>query len=241
MAPTKDKGTKKQAAGDEAGTEKPRQTRDATATRARILKAAEKEFAKKGLKGTRIDAIAKRARCNKALIYHYFGSKEDLFSAVLEVTYEKIREAERKLDLAHRSPEEAMQELIGFSVDYVSEHPEFISLINDENMHGGVHVVHSARARDLNSPLVALIEEILKRGQADGVFRTGVDPVQLYISIASICYFFVANRHTLSAIFSLPKTREVLDMRRRHVIEVILGYLRPDSSGAPHEIAGLIQ
>ena len=229
MANTRDRGTR---AGGVAkgGDEKPRQTRDAAATRARILKAAEKEFAKKGLKGTRIDAIATRARCNKALIYHYFGSKEDLFSAVLEVTYEKIRDAERKLDLAHRAPQDAMRELIGFSFDYVSEHPEFISLINDENMHGGVHVVHSPRARDLNSPLVALIEQILKRGEAEGVFRSGVDPVQLYISIASICYFFIANRHTLSAIFSLPKTREVLDMRRQHVIEVILGYLRPDAT-----------
>ncbi|MEZ5783778.1 MAG: TetR/AcrR family transcriptional regulator [Rhizobiaceae bacterium] len=212
-----------------AGEKKPRQTRDAVATRARILKAAEKEYAKKGLKGTRIDAIAKNARCNKALIYHYFGSKENLFSAVLETTYEKIRDAERKLDLAHRSPQEAMKELIGFSFDYVSQHPEFISLINDENMHGGVHVAHSSRARDLNSPLVALIEEILARGQAEGVFRKGVDPVQLYISIASICYFFIANRHTLSAIFALPMTPEVLEMRRRHVIEVILGYLRPDA------------
>ena len=217
---------------EKAGKEKPRQTRDAAATRARILKAAEKEFAKKGLKGTRIDQLAKRARCNKALIYHYFGSKENLFSAVLDMTYEKIRSAERKLDLAHSSPEQAMRELIGFSFDYVSEHPEFISLINDENMHGGVHVIHSARARDLNSPLVALIAEILARGQTQGVFRAGVDPVQLYISIASICYFFIANRHTLSAIFSLPKTNDVLLMRREHVIAVILGYLRPDADPA---------
>ncbi|MEO3388542.1 TetR/AcrR family transcriptional regulator [Mesorhizobium sp. CAU 1741] len=225
MALTEDTGGKAADAGD-----KPRQTRDAVATRARILKSAEKEFAKKGLKGTRIDAIAKRARCNKALIYHYFGSKENLFSAVLELTYQKIREAEHNLELAHRSPQEAMEELIGFSFDYVSEHPEFISLINDENMHGGVHVSHSVRARDLNSPLAALIDQILRRGQADGVFRQGVDPVQLYISIASICYFFIANRHTLSAIFALPKTQDVLAMRRRHVIEVILGYLRPDST-----------
>lgn len=229
MEATRDTATRGGLGLATAEGKKPRRTRDAAATRARILKAAEKEFAKKGLKGTRIDAIARRAGCNKALIYHYFGGKEDLFSAVLEITYEKIRTAERKLDLANRSPQEAMRELIGFSFDYVSEHPEFISLINDENMHGGVHVVHSARARDLNSPLVALIDEILKRGQADGVFRTGVDPVQLYISIASICYFFVANRHTLSAIFALPKTRDVLDMRRRHVIDVILGYLRPDA------------
>lgn len=208
---------------------KPRQTRDAAATRARILTAAEKEFALKGLKGTRIDAIAKRARCNKALIYHYFGSKEALFSAVLERTYENIRTAEGQLDLAHRPPVEAMRELIGFSFDYVSSHPEFISLINDENLHGGVHVSHSARARDLNSPLVALIEQILARGTREGAFRSGVDPVQLYISIASICYFFIANRHTLSAIFALPKTPTVLADRRQHVIDVILGYLRPET------------
>ncbi len=205
----------------------PRQTRDAVATRARILTAAVKEFAKKGLTGTRIDQIATRARCNKALIYHYFGSKEALFSAVLEKTYENIRLAERQLDLTHKPPVEAMRELIGFSFDYVSQHPEFIKLINDENLHGGVHVAHSAKARDLNSPLVALIEEILKRGEREGVFRAGVDPVQLYISIASICYFFIANRPTLSAIFGLPKTPEVLADRRRHVIDVILGYLRP--------------
>lgn len=204
-------------------------TRDAVATRARILNAASKEFAKKGLKGTRIDAIAKRARCNKALIYHYFGNKEALFSTVLEKTYEDIREAERRLELVHREPVAAMRELIGFSFDYVSAHPEFISLINDENLHGGVHVAHSAKARDLNSPLVAMIETILERGQAEGRFRAGVDPVQLYISIASICYFFIANRSTLSAIFGLPKTPDVLARRREHVIDVILGYLRPDA------------
>lgn len=206
-------------------------TRDAVATRARILNAASKEFARKGLKGTRVEAIAKRARCNKALIYHYFGNKEALFSTVLEQNYEAIRSAERQLELAHREPVAAMRELIGFSFDYVSAHPEFISLINDENMHGGVHVAHSAKARDLNSPLVSMIDTILERGQGEGKFRSGVDPVQLYISIASICYFFIANRSTLSAIFGLPKTPEVLAHRREHVIEVILGYLRPEADG----------
>lgn len=228
--------TDRPSAGAEAGRKSPsktgqKATRDAAATRARILNAASKEFAKKGLKGTRIDAIAKRARCNKALIYHYFGNKEALFSTVLERNYEAIRSAERQLDLAHREPVAAMQELIGFSFDYVSAHPEFISLINDENMHGGVHVAHSAKARDLNSPLVAMIDTILERGQEEGKFRAGVDPVQLYISIASICYFFIANRSTLSAIFGLPKTPEVLARRREHVIEVILGYLRPEAEG----------
>ncbi|HEV7368371.1 TetR/AcrR family transcriptional regulator [Arenibaculum sp.] len=228
-APSRAGTSRREAApGEAAGDSERRATRDAAATRARILAAASKEFADKGLKGTRIDEIAKRSRCNKALIYHYFASKEALFSAVLEKTYEDIRTAEHKLDLTHREPVEAMRELIGFSFDYVSAHPEFISLINDENLHGGVHVAHSAKARDLNSPLVSVIETILDRGEAEGKFRGGVDPVQLYISIASICYFFIANRSTLSVIFDLPKTPDILDIRRRHVIDVILGYLRPN-------------
>lgn len=227
MAPTKPV-----LATDEAGQKvvqpkPPRATRDAVATRARILTAASKEFAKTGLEGTRIEAISTRAKCNKALIYHYFGSKNALFAEVLMQTYEKIRNAERKLDLNLRDPQEAMRELIGFSFDYVCQHPEFIKLINEENLHGGIHVVHSAKARDLNSPLVENLEEILKRGEKQGLFRSDVSAVQLYISIASICYFFIANRPTLSAIFDLPKTPDVLAERRSHVIDVILGYLRP--------------
>lgn len=211
----------------------PSGTRNAAATRKRILAAGTREFADKGLQGTRMDAIAERAGCNKALIYHYFGSKDGLFSAVLEKTYEDIRAAESKLDLAHREPVEAMRELVGFSFDYVASHPEFVSLINDENLHGGVHVRRSSRARDLNSPLIETISAILGIGQAQGCFRHGVDPVQLYISIASLCYFFISNRVTLSSIFGLPRTRAVLNTRRQHVIEVVLGYLRPDGETVP--------
>jgi TetR/AcrR family transcriptional regulator len=208
-----------------------RPSRNAAATRARILKTATREFASKGLQGTRIDEIARRAACNKAMIYHYFASKDALFAEVLEQTYRNIRSAERKLRLEHRAPLEAMGELVGFSFDYVSSHPEFISLINDENLHGGMHVRHSARARNLNSPLVATIDRILRQGARQKVFREGIDPVQLYISIASLCYFYVANRHTLSAIFDLQEWPTLVKTRRTHVIEMVIGYLRP----APQE------
>ncbi|RAI02165.1 TetR family transcriptional regulator [Acuticoccus sediminis] len=206
--------------------------RDAVATQARILEAARQEFAENGLQGARMEAIASRAGCNKALIHHYFQSKDALFAIVLEKNYEAIRTAERNLQLTSREPHEAMRELVGFSFDYVSEHPEFISLINEENLHGGVHVAHSGTARELNSPLVATIEEVLERGVAEGIFRAGVDPVQLYITIASISYFFIANRATLTAIFDLPKTDDVLAARRAHAIDVVLGYLRPDPVAA---------
>ncbi|WP_226781545.1 TetR/AcrR family transcriptional regulator [Oceaniglobus trochenteri] len=207
-----------------------RQTRDAVATRARIVRAGQREFARAGLQGTRIESIAKAAGCNKALIYHYFTGKEDLFREVLEITYGDIRTAERQLNLEGEAPLAAMEKLVGFSFDYVSRHPEFIAIINDANMHGGAHLTDTDTARALNSPLVALIDAILERGVARGEIRAGIDPVQLYISIASICYFFIANRATLSAIFALDRSEAGLAVRRAHVIEVIMGYLRPDPS-----------
>lgn len=224
------------AATDTTGASTP-PVRNAAATRARILWTAHAEFAACGLKGTRIDAIARRAGCNKALIYHYFTGKEDLFREVLEVTYADIREAERRLDLECRPPLDAMRELVGFSFDYVSRNPEFVAIINDANMHGGVHLSRSTRARDLNSPLVVTIRRILRRGERSGEIRQGVDPVQLYISIASISYFFIANRATLSAIFALDRSDAGVAERRVHVIDVILGYLRP-IPGEPPTIDG---
>lgn len=202
--------------------------RDAEATRKAILVAGRAEFAEAGLGGGRIDAIAERAGCNKAMIYHYFGSKTALFSAVLEHNYALIREAERALDLDDLPPLEAVRKLVAFSFDYVRENPEFIKLINEENLHGGVHLASSPTARSLNSPLVGMLRQILDRGEREGTVRAGVDAQHLYIDIASICYFSVSNRHTLGAIFDLPEGDALLAERRTHVIEVILGYLRPD-------------
>lgn len=204
-------------------------TRNAAKSRQRILDAAEDVFAARGLEGTRMAAIASLAGCNQALLYHYFSSKDDLFTAVLEQIYAKIRSAEQALDLNHLEPRAAMQKLVEFSFDYVRQNPSFIKLINDENMHGAEHIKKSADARQLNTPLVATIDAILKDGVARGNFRQGVDPIQLYITIASIAYFFTANRATLSVIFDLPDADTAFDVRRAHIVEVVLGYLRPPS------------
>lgn len=212
---------------------RPSRLRDAEATRAKILRAGRDEFAGRGLKGARIQEIGRRAGCNKAMIYHYFASKDALFAAVLEETYADIRAAEAALDLTHKPPRTAMEELVGFSFDYVRANPHFIALINEENLHHGAHIAHSPKARALNSPLVGTIATVLKKGCDAGVFRCGVDAVQLYISIAGICYFYIANRATLSAIFELPAAPGDLAARRAHAIAVIMGYLRPDGETAP--------
>jgi AcrR family transcriptional regulator len=201
--------------------------RDASQTRARILAAAKSEFARVGLGGARVDHIAALAGANKRMLYYYFGSKDELFRAVLEAAYEHIRESEKALHLDAVDPPEAILRLVAFTWDYFLEHPEFLSLLNSENMHRAEHLKQSKTVRRMHSPFVAMIREILERGRRSGVFRDGVDAVQLYISIAALSYFYLANNYTLSAIFGRDlKARKARDERLAHMTELVLGYLR---------------
>ena len=204
-----------------------RKTRDADATRARILAAAKKEFAKSGLGGARVDEIADRAKANKRMIYHYFGNKEDLFRIVLEEAYTDIRTAEQSLELEHLPARDALEKLIRFTWDYYLKNPEFITLVNSENLHKGRHLRRSKRVRAMHSRLVALLDDVLERGVREGVFRRGIDPVQLYISLAAEGYFYLSNRYTLSRIFGRDlMTKRALAARARHMSETILNAVR---------------
>lgn len=197
-------------------------------TRQKVLAAATKEFAEKGLSGARVDEIALRSGANKRMLYHYFGSKDDLYLAVMENAYKKIREQELELDLTNMDPIAGMRELVHFTWNYYLKNPEFIRLLNSENLHKARHISKSKNIPKLHSPLVELIKDLLKRGIKDGVFRKDVDSVQLYITIASLGYFYLSNKHTLSTIFdrSLFAPKE-LTARDAHAVDVILGYLRP--------------
>jgi TetR/AcrR family transcriptional regulator len=204
------------------------QRRDPAATRQKLLTAARHEFAKSGLAGARVDEIAGRAGVNKQLVYHYFGDKDALYLAVLEWVYEEIRAQERELNLAGLPPEQAIKKLIESSFDHLALHPDFIVLLNDENRNGARHVRASRKIGDMHSPLVSLVSKILKQGVREKVFRRGIDPVHLYISIAGLSYFFFSNTPTLSAIFgkdlSSPAARRA---RRKHVVDLVLQALRP--------------
>jgi AcrR family transcriptional regulator len=201
--------------------------RDPARTRAAILKGATEEFTAKGLNGARVDRIAERASVNKRMIYHYFGDKEGLYLAVLEDTYAAIRTAEIGLNLKDRDPVDGMRELVQFTWNYFLQHPEFLSLLATENLHRARYLKGSRRIRDLHSPLVSMISELLARGTKEGVFRKGVDPVQLYITIAALGFFYLSNRHTLSTIFGRDLAApENLTARGRHIGEVVLAYLK---------------
>jgi AcrR family transcriptional regulator len=205
-----------------------RPTRDAVRTQAAILEAATQEFARHGLGGARVDSIAARAKTNKRMLYYYFGGKEDLFLAVLERAYEHIRLEEQKLRLTDLPPVEGVTQLIVFTWNYYLGHPEFMTLLNSENLHRAQHLKRSRKIRAMHSPLIATLSEVLARGAREGVFRGGVDPVQLYVSIAALGYFYLSNNHTLSTIFGRDlMAAKAKAARLAHIKSLVLGYLEP--------------
>lgn len=179
----------------------PRKQTRADDTQMRILKAARKEFAKSGLGGARVDEIAIRAKANKRMIYHYFSSKDALFQLVLELIYAELRQAEQKLDLQHVEPRMALEKLVRFTWEYYQKNPDFVTLVNSANLHKARHLKNSAYFREINKSYVGITEDILRRGLEQGVFRSGIDPVQMTITIAAINFYYFTNRFTLSLIF----------------------------------------
>jgi AcrR family transcriptional regulator len=208
----------------QGGTPEPKsRTRDAEATKARILDAAKREFAKNGLGGARVDVIADKARANKRMIYHYFGSKEGLFQTILENAYVDIRTAEQKLNLDHLAPKEALERLVRFTWDYYLKNPEFITLVNSENLHRAKHLKKSEIVKVYSRKFVSMVATILDRGVEAGEFRADIDPVQLNITIAAIGYYYLTNRFTGSIVFERDlMAKNALEERLRFNIDTIL-------------------
>lgn len=201
--------------------------------RIRILEAAKKEFAAHGLAGARIDRIAAEADANKRMLYYHVGNKEDLYLAVLEAAYEKIRAEERVLDLEHLDPSAAIARLIDFTWNYFIRNPEFLALLNTENVAKARNLKRSTKVKSMHSPFVEMIRTIVDRGVATGEFRVAMDPVQLYISIAGLCFFYLSNSATLSFIFGRDLLKkEAKEERLQHVIALVLAALTGRSGAA---------
>jgi AcrR family transcriptional regulator len=171
----------------------------AQATRDSILKAATKVFAKHGYDGGRVEQISKAAKSYDRMIYYYFGSKEGLFIAVLEQMYARFNEAESDLQLDADDPVASLTAIIGFMAGYYQKNPEFVTLLNAENLHRGRHIAKSLRAQEYSSPAIAVLAGVLKTGAGRGLFRTDVRARDVYLMIAALGYFYVSNRFTLSA------------------------------------------
>jgi AcrR family transcriptional regulator len=201
----------------------PLRRRDAGRTRAEILDVATREFAQRGFSGARVDDIADRTRTTKRMLYYYFGSKEQLYVAVLERAYAEIRTAEQALDLEHLDPCAAIRRLADLTFDHHAAHPEFARLVSIENIHQAEHILKSSIVSGrLNTAAIDLTARILDAGRAQGVFKPdteAVDALDVHMLISAFCIFHVANRHTFGAIFG----RDLADPTRRAHYRQMLG------------------
>ena len=211
-----------------AESQKPkRRERNPEATKRDILQAAREEFVEFGYDGARVDRISERAGANKRLLYHYVGNKDALYARVLFDAYKQIREGERALQIDELPPAEAMAKLVGFTFDHFRANPWFIRLLATENILRASFVRDMPDLKALHSPLIEQIRDLLERGETAGVFRSGVDPVQLYVTIAGLSYFYFSNLHTLSVVFDRPFGDDgVMAERRAHAISVVVGFLK---------------
>jgi AcrR family transcriptional regulator len=205
----------------------PVRTHDPERTRADILEVATREFAEKGLAGARIDAIAAAMRTSKRMIYYYFGSKEGLYLAVLEEAYRRMRAIEAELHLDDLPPEDALRRLVGHTVDYQRAHPEFIRLVQNENMHRAEYLARSESIHQLNVPAIEGLRRVIQRGQRERLFRAGLDAVDLHMSISALSVFNVANRHTFALIFQRELESPAAQIARRdHIVEMVVRFVR---------------
>ena len=209
--------------------------RTAALSKEMIIKAAITEFALKGLDGARVDEVARRSGINKTLLYHHIGNKDDLFTAALEATYQTIRERQREFVARRMDPEAGMRELVHLLMSIWVEHPEYGKLLASENFHGGKHVRRSKLIGEMYQQVVDALNDLLKRGVAQGVFRPGLDAIDLYISISSLSAYYVAHQHTLNALFHFdPMKPDRLRQREDHIADMILRYVRrhPEDNSA---------
>lgn len=214
---------------DEAVAEAPRKGRknNPEKTRESILQAAIAEFVQLGLSGARVDSIAERTQTSKRMIYYYFASKELLYLAVLEKLYGDIRNTEGKLHLDELAPSEAISRLVEFTFDHHDRNVDFVRIVSIENIHYGQHVMQSELIPSLNNSVLQAIDDILRRGEAQGIFRSGLNPLDIHMLISSFCFYRVSNRHTFGSIFQIDLSADEVKQRHKQVIcESVLRYMQ---------------
>lgn len=202
-------------------------TNDPARTMAGILEVATVEFGEKGLAGARIDEIAAATQTSKRMIYYYFGSKEGLYLAVLEESYRRMRAIESALHLKDLEPVQALRTLAGFTFDHHHKNENYIRLVMSENMQRGQYLAQSKIIQDLNVPAIEAIRELYERGLASGVFRPGLDPIDIHASISALTFFNVSNQHTFGLIFKRDtQTATAIAARRESIIDMVVRYMR---------------
>lgn len=206
---------------------------DPEAVREDILRVAIREFGEHGLSGARIDEIARKTTTSKRMIYYYFVDKEGLYQHALQREYDRLRDDRSALRLDSLPPVEALRCLTEFMFDWHRNNPDFVRLVVIENALEARHLKQSEntdlRAAAVTGPLSAL----LNRGAKDGVFRAGLDPVVVHMTMTATSFYNTSNRYTFPLIFGedvrSDKTQGAL---RDALVQMIFGLvLTPEAFG----------
>lgn len=196
-------------------------------TRENILQAAITEFVQQGLAGARVDAIAERTATSKRMIYYYFGSKEQLYVECLVKLYGDIRKTEHSLDLESLPAGEAIHRLVEFTFDHHDHNVDFVRIVCTENIHYGEYVKQSPAIREMSSLVLQALGRTLARGVEEGVFREGIEVIDLHMLMSSFCFYRVSNRHTFGDIFQIDLSDEQIKQRHKQMIcEAVMRYIQ---------------
>lgn len=198
-------------------------------TKENILKIATEEFSEKGLAGARIDEIAARTASSKRMIYYYFGGKDGLYRAVLERAYSRIRDQEQASKFETMMPEEAIRAIIGHNFDYHYRHPDFVRLVMNENIHQGENIRQIPDMVGRNQSVIDQLSVILEKGVASGVFREGIDPIELHMTISALSFYNVSNRYTFETNFGIDMHAPAVRAKRREqIIQCVMSWIKAD-------------
>lgn len=204
----------------------PRRTRAEAREQAinQIVDIATAEFVEKGLAGARIDEIAGKA--TKRKIYYYFEGKEELYRAVLERAYQRVRASEAQVDIETGTAVEALRRLIEHDVHYHSEHSELVRLVMNENIHRAEHLKQIPDLPSGNRKVIDILARIIARGEAEGSFRKGIDPVELHLNMTALSFYNVSNQFTFAQNFGVDMTSpEAVERRAKQAADIIIAWV----------------
>ena len=189
-----------------------------------IIDVATEEFVEKGLAGARIDEIAGKA--TKRKIYYYFGGKDELYRAVLQRAYRRVRESESEVDIESGTAEDALRRLIEHDVRYHSENPDLVRLVMNENIHRAEHLKQIPDMPESNKRVIEILQHILDRGEAEGSFRKGIDAVELHMNMTALAFYNVSNQFTFAHNFGVDMSSpQAIARRARQVADILLAWV----------------
>lgn len=186
-------------------------------TRERILEEAESSLGEHGYHGTRLHEIARRVGIQKASLFHYFPSKDDLYCAVVDEGFGETEQTIRRVFEAATGPFDKLRALIEAYVDMVAAHPQRTKILLRQSLGDapeGYEPPSSER-------LLRLVATFVTDGQNAKIFAA-IDPMALVLSVVGmVAFFFTSAPVVAPSWLRHPHNPVSVERVKRHVIEVV--------------------